>query len=98
MKPVADCHRHCGVYRQALPHWSTWTASQLTRRRLRMSTQELDRSMLDAKDREELHAIAGAMGVKAPTRMRKSELIDAILDAAEGDAPDAGGKGDQPAE
>ena len=49
-----------------------------------MSTQELDRSMLDAKDREELHAIAGAMGVKAPTRMRKSELIDAILDAAEG--------------
>jgi transcription termination factor Rho len=49
-----------------------------------MSTQELDRSMLDGKDREELHAIAGAMGVKAPTRMRKSELIDAILDAAEG--------------
>ncbi len=49
-----------------------------------MSTQELDRSMLDSKDREELHAIAGAMGVKAPTRMRKSELIDAILDAAEG--------------
>jgi transcription termination factor Rho len=48
-----------------------------------MSTQELDRSMLDGKDREELHAIAGAMGVKAPTRMRKSELIDAILDAAE---------------
>ena len=34
-----------------------------------MSTQELDRSMLDAKDREELHAIAGAMGVKAPTRI-----------------------------
>ena len=51
-----------------------------------MSTQELDRSMLDSKDREELHAIAGAMGVKAPTRMRKSELIDAILDAAEGGA------------
>jgi transcription termination factor Rho len=49
-----------------------------------MSTQELDRSMLDGKDREELHAIAGAMGVKAATRMRKSELIDAILDAADG--------------
>jgi len=56
-----------------------------------MSTQELDRSMLDGKDREELHAIAGAMGVKAPTRMRKSELIDAILDAA-----DPAGNGDQP--
>jgi transcription termination factor Rho len=63
-----------------------------------MSTQELDRSMLDGKDREELHAIAGAMGVKAPTRMRKSELIDAILDAAEGGAPDTGGNGDQPAD
>ena len=31
-----------------------------------MSTTELDRSMLDGKDREELHAIAGAMGVKGP--------------------------------
>jgi transcription termination factor Rho len=65
-----------------------------------MSTQELDRSMLDGKDREELHAIAGAMGVKAPTRMRKSELIDAILDAAEGGAatsdngPAASSRGD----
>jgi transcription termination factor Rho len=59
-----------------------------------MSTQELDRSMLDGKDREELHAIAGAMGVKAPTRMRKSELIDAILDAAESGG--TAGNGDQP--
>ncbi len=57
-----------------------------------MSTQELDRSMLDGKDREELHAIAGAMGVKAATRMRKAELIDAILDAADGQA-----NGDGPA-
>ncbi len=55
-----------------------------------MSTQELDRSMLDGKDREELHAIAGAMGVKAPTRMRKAELIDAILAAANGETPDSG--------
>src|SRR5260370_9450375 len=68
------------------------------RRRLRMSTQELDRSVLDAKDREELHAIAGAMGVKAPTRMRKGELIDAILDAADGESPDPGGNADQPAD
>ena len=49
-----------------------------------MSTAELDRSMLDAKDRDELHAIAGAMGVNAPTRMRKGELIDAIIAAADG--------------
>jgi len=38
--------------------------------------------MLDGKDREELHAIAGAIGVKAPTRMRKADLIEAILGAA----------------
>jgi transcription termination factor Rho len=55
-----------------------------------MSTQELDRSVLDGKDREELHAIAGAIGVKAPTRMRKADLIDAILGAAgNGAAPAA---------
>jgi transcription termination factor Rho len=63
-----------------------------------MSTTELDRSTLDTKDREQLHAIAGAMGVKAPTRMRKAELIDAILAAATGDAgAAAGGNGDHEA-
>jgi len=57
-----------------------------------MSTTELDRSMLDGKDREELHAIAAAVGVKAPTRMRKAELVTAILEAATGEAA-AGGNG-----
>jgi transcription termination factor Rho len=57
-----------------------------------MSTTELDRSTLDGKDREQLHAIAGAMGVKAPTRMRKAELIDAILAAATGDPSGNGGE------
>ena len=38
--------------------------------------------MLDGKDREELHAIAGALGLKAVTRLRKAELIDAILAAS----------------
>src|SRR5688500_16444660 len=46
--------------------------------------QELERSVLDGKDREQLHEIAGAMGVSAPTRMKKADLIDAILDAANG--------------
>jgi len=49
-----------------------------------MSPAELDRSTLDGKDREQLQAIAGAIGVKAPTRMRKAELIDAILGGADG--------------
>jgi transcription termination factor Rho len=46
--------------------------------------QELERTALDGKDREQLHAIAGAMGVRAATRMKKADLIDAILDAANG--------------
>jgi transcription termination factor Rho len=49
-----------------------------------MSDTELDRSVLDTKDREELHQIAGAMGVSAATRMKKADLIDAILGAADG--------------
>src|SRR5690242_5984404 len=49
--------------------------------------QQIDRSVLAGKDREELHTIAGAMGVKAATRMRKADLIDAILAAANGDGP-----------
>ncbi|HEY3725314.1 MAG TPA: transcription termination factor Rho [Acidimicrobiia bacterium] len=48
------------------------------------SEQQLERSMLDGKDREELHAIAGAMGVKGITRLRKADLVDAILAAAAG--------------
>jgi transcription termination factor Rho len=49
-----------------------------------MSDSELDRSVLDTKDREELHQIAGAMGVNAATRMKKADLIDAILGATDG--------------
>jgi transcription termination factor Rho len=56
-----------------------------------MSDQELDRSVLDTKDREELHQIAGAMGVSAATRMKKADLIDAILQAANGGKPDGAG-------
>src|SRR5437016_14359397 len=58
-----------------------------------MSDTELDRSVLDTKDREELHQIAGAMGVNAATRMKKADLIDAILGASDGaEASDGGGR------
>ena len=64
-----------------------------------MSDTELDRSVLDTKDREELHQIAGAMGVNAATRMKKADLIDAILGAVDGggasdgaEASDGGGR------
>ena len=58
--------------------------------------QEIERSMLTGKDREELHTIAGAMGVKAATRMRKADLIDAILAATSG-ASASNGESDAPA-
>src|SRR2546430_9339782 len=56
-----------------------------------MSENELDRSVLDSKDREEFNAIAGAMGVRAATRMKKADWVDAILGAA--DNRDAGADG-----
>jgi transcription termination factor Rho len=65
-----------------------------------MSDTELDRSVLDSKDREELHQIAGAMGVNAATRMKKADLIDAILGAVDGgdasDGSDASDGGNRP--
>jgi transcription termination factor Rho len=45
-------------------------------------SQPFDRSQLDGKDREQLSAIAGALGVKAISRMKKADLIDAIVGAA----------------
>jgi transcription termination factor Rho len=51
--------------------------------------QQIERSMLAGKDREELHTIASAVGVKSATRMRKADLVEAILVAANGDVPDA---------
>jgi transcription termination factor Rho len=55
-----------------------------------MAEQQLERSMLDGKDREQLHAIAGAMGIKGVTRLRKADLVDAILEAASGNGGAAG--------
>ena len=56
-----------------------------------MAEQQLERSMLDGKDREQLHAIAGAMGIKGVTRLKKADLVDAILGAATGGNGDANG-------
>ena len=44
-----------------------------------MSATQLERSVLEAKEREELHAIAQAMDIKTTTRSKKSDLIDQIL-------------------
>jgi transcription termination factor Rho len=49
--------------------------------------KQLERSMLDGKDREELHAIATAIGVKGVTRLKKADLVDAILTASGNGSP-----------
>jgi transcription termination factor Rho len=43
-----------------------------------------DRSQLDGKDREQLSEIASALGVKSISRMRKADLVDAIVAATAG--------------
>jgi transcription termination factor Rho len=59
--------------------------------------QQLERSVLEGKERDELHAIAQAMSLKTNSRTKKSDIIDRILEATgvTGAAPtngsDAGG-------
>jgi transcription termination factor Rho len=43
--------------------------------------QQVERSVLEAKEREELHAIARAMSLKTSTRTKKADIIDQILAA-----------------
>jgi len=45
-------------------------------------SETFDRSQLDGKDREQLSEIASALGVKSISRLRKAELVDAIVTAA----------------
>ncbi len=52
--------------------------------------QQLERSVLESKERDELHAIAEAMGLKPASRTAKSTLVGQILKATgvdNGDAP-----------
>jgi transcription termination factor Rho len=46
-----------------------------------MSEPQLERSVLEAKEREELFAIADALGTRPITRARKGDLVTAILRA-----------------
>jgi transcription termination factor Rho len=56
-------------------------------------TDTFDRTQLDGKDRGQLSEIASALGVKAVSRMRKAELVDAIVSAAKGGGDGAGTNG-----
>ena len=60
-------------------------------------SQTFDRSQLDGKDREQLTAIASALGLKALSRLKKAELVDAIVNAAAaGNGASGGGEADKP--
>ena len=61
--------------------------------------QQLERSVLESKERDELHAIAQALSVKTTTRTKKADIIDGILQAAGVPTSDGGanGGGDAPA-
>jgi transcription termination factor Rho len=56
-------------------------------------TDTFDRTQLDGKDRGQLSEIAAALGVKSVSRMRKAELVDAIVSAAKGSGPQGSGTG-----
>ncbi len=43
--------------------------------------QQLERSVLEGKERDELNAIAQAMALKTTTRTKKADIIDRILEA-----------------
>ncbi|HVF33436.1 MAG TPA: hypothetical protein VM933_10410 [Acidimicrobiales bacterium] len=56
--------------------------------------QALERSVLERKERDELHTIAEALGVKPGTRTKKADLIQTILVAAGVEpAPEGAGEG-----
>ncbi|MDA8292310.1 MAG: transcription termination factor Rho [Actinomycetota bacterium] len=60
-----------------------------------MAGEQLERSILERKERDELHAIASAMSLKPASRSRKADIIDLILTASgvpvAEDAPAAAG-------
>src|SRR5580700_6398380 len=53
--------------------------------------QQLERSVLERKEREELRAIADAMALDTNSRSKKADIIDQILRAAGVDAKGADG-------
>src|ERR1700729_4599094 len=65
-------------------------------RRAMTAEQQLERSVLEGKERDELHAIAQALSVKTNTRTKKADMIDGILKAtgvSVDDGPSGGASG-----
>jgi len=54
-----------------------------------VAAEALEQSVLESKDKDQLLAIAKALGLKATTRTKKSDIIDSILDSTGATAPTA---------
>ena len=52
-----------------------------------MAAAALEQSVLESKDKDTLLEMAKALGVKATARLKKSEIIDKILDTTSSAAP-----------
>ena len=61
-----------------------------------MSETQLERSVLEAKERDELFAIADALGAKPGTRAKKADLVTQILRATGIEPQDAGDPVEKP--
>ena len=49
-----------------------------------MAAQALEQSALEGKDKDQLLQIAKALGVKGVSKLKKADLIGAIIDATGG--------------
>jgi len=55
-----------------------------------VAADALEQSVLESKDREQLMAIASALGVKSTSRAKKADLIQKILEQTGAFSQDAG--------
>src|ERR1700730_5510829 len=61
--------------------FNSFAHEEVETRRAMTAEQQLERSVLEGKERDELHAIAQALSVKTNTRTKKADMIDGILKA-----------------
>ncbi len=52
-----------------------------------MAAAALEQSVLESKDKDTLLEMAKALGVKATSRLKKSDIIDKILDTTGSSSP-----------
>ena len=64
---------------------------------MNVESRTLERSQLQAKVLPELQQIAGTLGVEGHQRLKKSDLIDAIIAKASSDGKGPSGNGEAPA-